>query len=299
MDYLNLKQIAKELNISVITIRRYIKSGKLKAKRIGKEYRVLRSDFNNFINPTESNNFQKGKVKGDTVSELPKHFQDHPPNKNEEPDKEPKHKHLQIFPGINSVIMETIMEMSGEMPMISDLKMVIEEHAKECLSLINKIEEEGITDTQVAVNLLLIDEAIKNLTIRRNLFMRLIQRNAIILLPLPPHLSDPTLTVAHHDLVLIADRNLPPHLRHAHYKNLDFISANDLDELTKGIEAIVLEGYTENGKMYIRQNAANLIYQLCLGVLKNIFIHSIPHIPPHSHFIELNTRGAGINVMTI
>ena len=67
------------------------------------------------------------------------------------------------------------MEMSGEIPMISDLKDVIEEHAKECLSLINKIEKEGITDTQVAVNLLLIDEAIKNLTIRRNLFMRLIQ----------------------------------------------------------------------------------------------------------------------------
>lgn len=298
MDYLNLKQIAKELNISVITIRRYIKSGKLRAQRIGKEYRVSRSDFDNFINPSKSNNFSKDRVEDETVSELPKHFQDYP-TKKEEPDKEPRHKHLQIFPGINSVIMETIMEMSGEMPMISDLKEAIGEHAKECLSLINKIEEEGITDTQVAVNLLLIDEAIRNLTIRRNLFMRLIQRNAIILLPLPPHLSDPTLTVAHHDLVLIADRNLPPHLRHTHYKNLDFIPANELDELTKGVEAIVLEGYIENGKMYIRQNAANLIYQLCLGSLKDIFIHSISHIPPHSHFIELNTRGIGINVMTI
>lgn len=298
MDYLNLKQIAKELNISVITVRRYIKSGKLRAKRIGKEYRVLRSDLNNFINPSEPNNFQADGVEKETVSEPPKHFLDHP-QKEEGPDKEPKHKHLQIFPGINSVIMETIMEMSGEMPMISDLKGVIEEHAKDCLSLINKIEEEGITDTRVAVNLLLIDEAIKNLTIRRNLFMRLIQQTAIILLPLPPHLSDPMLTVAHHDLVLIIDRNLPPHLRHAHYKNLDFIPPNDLDELTKGIEAVVLEGYAENGRMYIRQDAANLIYHLCLSGLKDIFIHSIPHIPPHSRFIELNTRGASINIMTI
>lgn len=298
MDYLSLKQIAKELNISVITIRRYIKSGKLRAKKIGKEYRVLRSDFNNFVNPSESNSFQTEEVKEETVSEPPKHFLDHP-TKDKGPDKEPKHKHLQIFPGINSVIMETIMEMSGEMPMISDLKEVIEEHAKECLSLINKIEKEGITDTRVAVNLLLIDEAIRNLTIRRNLFMRLIQQTAIILLPLPPHLSDPMLTVAHHDLVLIIDRNLPPHLRHAHYKNLDFIPPNDLDELTKGIEAVVLEGYAENGRMYIRQDAANLIYHLCLSGLKDIFIHSIPHIPPHSRFIELKTRGASINIMTI
>lgn len=298
MDYLSLKQISKELNISVITVRRYIKSGKLRAKRIGKEYRVLRSDFNNFINPSESNSSQKGRVEDEVVSELPKHFQNSP-TKSEGPDKEPKHKHLQIFPGINSVIMETIMEMSGEMPMISDLKGVIEEHAKECLSLINKIEEEGITDTQVAVNLLLIDEAIKNLTIRRNLFMRLIQRTAIILLPLPPHLSDPMLTVAHHDLVLIVDRNLPPHLRHAHYKNLDFISPNDLDELTKGVEAVVLEGYAENGRIYVRQNAANLIYQLCFSGLKDIFVHSIPHIPPHCRFIELNTRGVSVNIMTV
>ena len=298
MDYLNLKQISKELNISVITVRRYIKSGKLRAKRIGKEYRVSRSDFNNFINPSESNNSQKSRVEDKTVSESPKHFQDHP-TKNEGPDKGPKHKHLQIFPGINSIIMETIMEMSGEIPMISDLKGIIEEHAKECLSLINKIEEEGITDTQVAVNLLLIDEAIKNLTIRRNLFMQLIQRTAIILLPLPPHLSDPMLTVAHHDLVLIVDRNLPPHLRHAHYKNLDFIPFNDLENITKGIEAVVLEGYAENGRMYIRQNAANLIYQLCLGNLKDIFVHTIPHIPPHAHFIELNTRGVSVNIMTV
>lgn len=289
MDYFNLKQIAKKLNISVITIRRHIKSGKLRAKRIGKEYRVSQSDFDNFINPSEPHSFQK-----EAVSEPPKHFLDHHPRT-----EEPKHKHLQIFPGINSNIMETIMEMSGEMPMISDLKGIIEEHAKECLSLINKIEEEGITDTQVAVNLLLIDEAIKNLTIRRNLFMRLIQRKAIILLPLPPHLSDPTLTIAHHDLVLIVDGNLPPHLRHAHYKNLDFIPPNDLDELTKGVEAVVLEGYVENKMIYIRQNASNLIYQLCLSGLKDIFIHSIPHIPPHSRFIELNTRGVSVNIMTV
>ena len=272
MNYLSLKQIAKKLNISVITVRRYIKLGKLRAKKIGKEYRVLRSDFNNFINPSEPKSFQTEEVKEETVSKLPKHFIDHR-TKNEWSDKELKHKHLQIFPGINSNIMETIMEMSGEIPMISDLKDVIEEHAKECLSLINKIEKEGITDTQVAVNLLLIDEAIKNLAIRRNLFMRLIQRNAIILLPLPPHLSDPTLTIAHHDLVLIVDRNLPPHLRHVHYKNLDFIPPNDLDELTKGIEAVVLEGYIENKRIYVRQSASNLIYQLCLRACLKTFKH--------------------------
>jgi len=69
-----LKQIAKELNISVITVRRYIKLRKLRAKKIGKEYRVLRSDFNNFINPSEPNNFQTEGVKKEIVGEPPKTF---------------------------------------------------------------------------------------------------------------------------------------------------------------------------------------------------------------------------------
>jgi len=50
MDYFNLKQIAKKLKISVITIRRYIKSGKLNAKKIGRDYRISSIELSNFLN---------------------------------------------------------------------------------------------------------------------------------------------------------------------------------------------------------------------------------------------------------
>ena len=41
-------QVAERLNLHAKTIRRYIRDGRLKAKRIGKEYRVARVDLDEF-----------------------------------------------------------------------------------------------------------------------------------------------------------------------------------------------------------------------------------------------------------
>ena len=50
------EQVAELLNLHVKTIRRYLRDGRLKAKRIGKEYRVTRADLEAFageLRPTE------------------------------------------------------------------------------------------------------------------------------------------------------------------------------------------------------------------------------------------------------
>jgi excisionase family DNA binding protein len=41
-------EAAERLNLHVKTVRRYIREGKLKAKRIGKEYRITRADLEEF-----------------------------------------------------------------------------------------------------------------------------------------------------------------------------------------------------------------------------------------------------------
>lgn len=43
-----VEQVAERLNLHVKTVRRYIHDGRLKAKRIGKEYRVTRADLDDF-----------------------------------------------------------------------------------------------------------------------------------------------------------------------------------------------------------------------------------------------------------
>lgn len=47
--FLTVKEIARQLRLNPLTIYEYIRSGKLVAMRFGRYYRVLRQDFQNFI----------------------------------------------------------------------------------------------------------------------------------------------------------------------------------------------------------------------------------------------------------
>ena len=46
------EQVAELLNLHVKTIRRYVQDGRLKARRIGKEYRITRADLEAFAGDT-------------------------------------------------------------------------------------------------------------------------------------------------------------------------------------------------------------------------------------------------------
>lgn len=48
-EYLTTEQISKLLQVHIITIRRYIHSGKLPALFFGKEFRIKKSDFEEFL----------------------------------------------------------------------------------------------------------------------------------------------------------------------------------------------------------------------------------------------------------
>ena len=43
-----VEQVAELLNLHVKTVRRYVRTGRLKAKRIGKQYRIARADLDEF-----------------------------------------------------------------------------------------------------------------------------------------------------------------------------------------------------------------------------------------------------------
>ncbi len=53
--YYSTKRIAKILDLKTITIRRWIKSGKLIAYKIGKELRVKKSDLDKFLSVRKVN----------------------------------------------------------------------------------------------------------------------------------------------------------------------------------------------------------------------------------------------------
>jgi len=51
-------EVAGLLNLHVKTIRRYVRDGRLKARRIGKEYRIARADLDDFAGETRPDDTQ-------------------------------------------------------------------------------------------------------------------------------------------------------------------------------------------------------------------------------------------------
>ncbi|MEK7473340.1 MAG: helix-turn-helix domain-containing protein [Patescibacteria group bacterium] len=52
-DFYLVEELAEKLRVNKMTIYRYIKAGKVKASKIGKEYRIERGDFEAFIDKTK------------------------------------------------------------------------------------------------------------------------------------------------------------------------------------------------------------------------------------------------------
>lgn len=54
-EFYTAQELADKLRINIMTIYRYIKAKKLKAHKIGKEFRIDKNEFNNFLNKTKTN----------------------------------------------------------------------------------------------------------------------------------------------------------------------------------------------------------------------------------------------------
>ena len=52
--YYTAKELADKLSFNVMTIYRYIDAGKLKAYKIGKEFRIEKSEFERFMNKAKT-----------------------------------------------------------------------------------------------------------------------------------------------------------------------------------------------------------------------------------------------------
>ena len=64
IELLKVEDIAKALRTHVITIRRYIRSGRLKAQKVGRNYYVSKENFKDFINGGGRGIRSRGEAKG-------------------------------------------------------------------------------------------------------------------------------------------------------------------------------------------------------------------------------------------
>lgn len=54
-EFYKAEDLAEKLDVNIMTIYRYIKAGRLKAYKIGKEYRIDKDEFNNFLSRVQNN----------------------------------------------------------------------------------------------------------------------------------------------------------------------------------------------------------------------------------------------------
>ena len=47
-EYYSIDEVAKMLNVAYLTVYRWVRSGKLKAVRAGKQYRIKKTDLDKF-----------------------------------------------------------------------------------------------------------------------------------------------------------------------------------------------------------------------------------------------------------
>ncbi len=54
-EFYRAEDLAEKLDVNIMTIYRYINSGRLKAYKIGKEYRIDKQEFNDFLKKCQKN----------------------------------------------------------------------------------------------------------------------------------------------------------------------------------------------------------------------------------------------------
>jgi excisionase family DNA binding protein len=55
-EFYTAEELAEKLRVNIMTIYRYIKAGKIKAYKFGKEFRVEKSEFESFLKKLVLNN---------------------------------------------------------------------------------------------------------------------------------------------------------------------------------------------------------------------------------------------------
>ncbi len=53
-EFYKAEDLAELLEVNIMTIYRYIKAGRLKAYKIGREFRIDKSEFNRFLNSVKT-----------------------------------------------------------------------------------------------------------------------------------------------------------------------------------------------------------------------------------------------------
>lgn len=281
-----IEQAAKKLNVSTSTIRRQISKGSLKSVRIGNSIRIPEEEIDKYL-----------KIPGDGDSTTKIHEEKSPakpPAKESKSLEIPSSKHVKyIIPGLSSIEAETLEALLGDAIEAEEIFSFLQEENYEKLHrMLGRIVKENNLSIKQSLILLFIEEGIYNLQTKKQLLLDLIHsENALVLLPLPPHLFFNFVEFLRDGQIINTDRIIPPHLEE--FKELiidvDVIGPIELHAKFQKAEIIIIDGMKTKGGITIRRNVANLIAQY-INNIEKIYFHNIPRLPKDQNFALISDK---------
>ena len=142
-QFISVENFAKELDLSTATVRRYIKSGKIKASKIGKKYHIPKLELDKLAKTDIAPGVSAQK-------EVPK-------KKESKPDLK-----------YNSLVGETLAEIAEDFKSVDEVKEVITQLDVDSLPIFNKVRGDKTSPSQVIADFLGLEAQI-NLASRREM----------------------------------------------------------------------------------------------------------------------------------
>lgn len=282
----NIKQVSKKLNVSSSTVRRQIKEGLLKSIRVGNSIRIPEGEVDRYLKIPSAT---------DSTTKIPERTTSVKPSVKKPKNLDiPSSKHVRyIMPGLSSIEAETLEALLGDEMKTKEIFSFLEEENYEKLHrLLSKIVKENNLSTKQSLILLFIEEGIYNLQTKKQLLLELINNdNAIVLLPIPPHLFFNFFEFVQDGQIINTDHIIPPHLEGFKELIIDIDVADPIELHKKFLKAeiIIIDGMKTKRGVLIRRNVASLIVQY-LNNIKKIYLHTIPHLPKDQNFALINDK---------
>lgn len=282
----SIKQVSKKLNVSTSTVRRQIKEGLLKSIRVGNSIRILEEEVDRYLKIPNA---------ADSTTKIPERTTSVKPSVKKSKNLEiPRSKHVKyIIPGLSSIEAETLEALMGDAMKAKEIfSFLEEENYKKLHRMLSKIVQENNLSIKQNLILLFIEEGIYNLQTKKQLLLDLIHNeNALVLLPLPPHLFFNFLEFVRDGQIINTDHIIPPHLEGFKELIIDIDVINPIELHKKLLKAviIVIDGMKTKRGVLIRRNVASLIAQY-LNNIKKIYLHTIPHLPKDQNFALINDK---------
>lgn len=281
IEFLTIKETASRLRVSTSTLRRFIKNGKINVIKVGGGIRISNQEILNFLSKNR-NKEEKIQIYP-VIDQKVEGLHTNPPSP-----KNPRAHY--IIPGINSIEAETLETIISEDITLEEImKFLKEERYDKLLKLLNKVVEKYKMDSRKSLILLFIEEAIYNLSVRKEILIDLVTIDkALMILPVPPHLFFYFSHFLSLGQIINSEDKIPPHLEP--YKgiitNVDDVSPALLHQKFSETRIVIVDGFkTKNGYL-VRRPIANLLVQYLEGI-KKIYLYNIPNIPKDQNFALL------------